>query len=258
MYQTEPPAAYWQRPVGPVGTARSCSRSSSWSPPISSPRRCNGRVAKADRPDAGPEAPSAAPAATAVGTELGRLAYWLVWLVGLIAALQPLGLSGVLTPVTALTNEVFAFLPRLLGAGAVLLRRPDPRAHRPPRHRSGARRAQPRAAARPRRHQHRRSPAGGRRDRHCHRRRRPGAQLDRQGGRRDRVGDHHHLRRDRRAADPADLGDLRPGDGNAQHHRAGHPATCSAALVVAGDRLPHRPLGQDADRNRPAQPRLRQ
>jgi hypothetical protein len=52
-----------------------------------------------------------------VGKELGRLAYWLVWLVGLIAALQPLGLSGVLTPVTALTNEVFAFLPRLLGAG---------------------------------------------------------------------------------------------------------------------------------------------
>ena len=52
-----------------------------------------------------------------IGIELGRLAYWLVWLVGLIAALQPLGLSGVLTPVTALTNEVFAFLPRLLGAG---------------------------------------------------------------------------------------------------------------------------------------------
>jgi hypothetical protein len=52
-----------------------------------------------------------------VGVELGRLVYWLVWLVGLIAALQPLGLSGVLTPVTSLTNEVFAFLPRLLGAG---------------------------------------------------------------------------------------------------------------------------------------------
>ena len=51
-----------------------------------------------------------------IGTELGRLAYWLVWLVGLIAALQPLGLSCVLTPVTAMTNEVFAFLPRLLGA----------------------------------------------------------------------------------------------------------------------------------------------
>jgi hypothetical protein len=52
-----------------------------------------------------------------VGTELGRLAYWIVWLVGIIAALEPLGLSGVLTPVTALTNEVFAFLPRLIGAG---------------------------------------------------------------------------------------------------------------------------------------------
>ena len=59
-------------------------------------------------PDAGVES---------VGTELGRLAYWLVWLVGLIAALQPLGLSGVLTPVSNMTNEVFAFLPRLLGAG---------------------------------------------------------------------------------------------------------------------------------------------
>ena len=52
-----------------------------------------------------------------VGTELGRLAYWLVWLVGLIAALQPLGLSGVLTPVTTLTNDVFSFLDNILGAG---------------------------------------------------------------------------------------------------------------------------------------------
>jgi hypothetical protein len=40
-----------------------------------------------------------------------------VWLVGLIAALQPLGLSGVLSPVTTMTNEVAAFIPRLLGAG---------------------------------------------------------------------------------------------------------------------------------------------
>ena len=46
-----------------------------------------------------------------------RLAYWLVWLVGLIAALQPLGLSGVLAPVTSSDQRVFAFLPRLLGAG---------------------------------------------------------------------------------------------------------------------------------------------
>ena len=52
-----------------------------------------------------------------VGHELGRLGYWLVWLVGLIAALRPLGLSDELQPVTNLTNEVFAFLPRIIGAG---------------------------------------------------------------------------------------------------------------------------------------------
>ena len=52
-----------------------------------------------------------------IGKELGRLAYWLVWLVGLIAALQPLGLSQVMTPLTLMTNEVFSFIPRLIGAG---------------------------------------------------------------------------------------------------------------------------------------------
>ena len=54
-----------------------------------------------------------------IGKELGRLAYWLVWLVGLIAALRPLGLSQVLTPVTLMTNEVAAFIPNLLGAGLI-------------------------------------------------------------------------------------------------------------------------------------------
>ena len=115
MYQTEPPAAYWREQIfewGPrvifailiLVATHFVAKGVQWA------------VAKAvDRmpvlkrhPEAGGES---------VGTELGRLAYWLVWLVGLIAALQPLGLSGVLTPVTALTNEVFAFLPRLLGAG---------------------------------------------------------------------------------------------------------------------------------------------
>ena len=54
--------------------------------------------------------------AESIGTELGRLAYWLVWLVGLVAALQPLGLDEVLTPVTLMTNEVFAYIPRIIGA----------------------------------------------------------------------------------------------------------------------------------------------
>ena len=54
-----------------------------------------------------------------IGKELGRLAYWLVWLVGLIAALRPLGLNQVLTPVTTMTNEIAAFIPNLLGAGLI-------------------------------------------------------------------------------------------------------------------------------------------
>src|SRR5688500_9956560 len=52
-----------------------------------------------------------------IGHQLGVLAYWLVWLVGLLVALQPLGLSQVLDPVRTLTTEIFAFLPRILGAG---------------------------------------------------------------------------------------------------------------------------------------------
>lgn len=54
-----------------------------------------------------------------VGNELGRLAYWLVWLVGLIMALNSLGLSESLQPLERMTNEVFAFLPNLLGAGVI-------------------------------------------------------------------------------------------------------------------------------------------
>ena len=254
MYQTQPPAHYWPTSLSNGGRG-SCSRSSSSSSPISSPRRCSGRLSRiVDKMPVLKRHPGVG--GDSVGTELGRLAYWLVWLVGLIAALQPLGLSGVLTPVTSLTNEVFAFLPRLLGAGlfffaGLILARIV-------RHviEAALGRAQPRAAGRPGRAQARRRPRRGRQPRRPQRRRRPGAQLDRPRGRRDRVGDDHHLRRHRRAPDPADLGDLRPGDRHAQHHRRRHSARARRA-GVAGDRLPHRPLGQDADRDRAAEPRLR-
>jgi hypothetical protein len=115
MYQTEPPAAYWRDQIfqwGPrvvfailiLVVTHFVAKAVQWA------------VAKLiDRMPVLKRHPQAG--VDSVGTELGRLAYWLVWLVGLIAALQPLGLSGVLTPVTALTNQVFAFLPRLLGAG---------------------------------------------------------------------------------------------------------------------------------------------
>ena len=115
MYETNPPAAYWRDQAiqwGPrvlfailiLVATHFVAKAVQWA------------VAKLiDRMPVLKRHPQAG--VDSVGTELGRLAYWLVWLVGLIAALQPLGLSGVLTPVTTMSNEVFAFLPRLLGAG---------------------------------------------------------------------------------------------------------------------------------------------
>lgn len=62
---------------------------------------------------------SAQPGET-VGGQIGTLAYWIVWLVGLVVALQPLQLSEVITPINSLTNEVFVYLPRIIGAGLIL------------------------------------------------------------------------------------------------------------------------------------------
>ena len=114
MYETTTPTAYWRDQLvtwGPklifavliLVVTHFVAKAVQWA----IAKAVNRMPVLKRHPDAGGES---------VGTELGRLAYWLVWLVGLIAALQPLGLSGVLTPVTALTNEVFAFLPRLIGA----------------------------------------------------------------------------------------------------------------------------------------------
>src|SRR6478609_5297154 len=115
MYQTQPPAHYWQQQLvewGPkvlfavliLVATHFIAKAVQWT----LAKLVNRMPVLKRHPGVGGDS---------VGTELGRLAYWLVWLVGLIAALAPLGLSGVLTPVTAMTNEVFAFLPRLLGAG---------------------------------------------------------------------------------------------------------------------------------------------
>ena len=115
MYQTQPPAQYWQAQLTEWGpkvllaililvVTHFVAKAVQWA------------VSKlVDRLPVLKRHPGVG--GDSVGKELGRLAYWLIWLVGLIAALQPLGLSGVLTPVTSMTNEVFAFLPRLLGAG---------------------------------------------------------------------------------------------------------------------------------------------
>lgn len=55
-----------------------------------------------------------------VGSQIGTLAYWIVMLVGIVVALQPLQLGGVITPINTLTNEVFGYIPRIIGAGAIL------------------------------------------------------------------------------------------------------------------------------------------
>ena len=52
-----------------------------------------------------------------VGYQIGVIAKLLIWLVGILAALKFLGIGQILAPINALTMEIFAFLPRLIGAG---------------------------------------------------------------------------------------------------------------------------------------------
>lgn len=115
MYRTDAPAAYWRDQMfewGPrvilaiviLVATHFIAKAVQWAVA----RTIDKMPVLKRHPEAGGES---------VGSELGRLAYWVVWLVGLIAALQPLGLSGVLTPVTTLTNDIFAYLDNILGAG---------------------------------------------------------------------------------------------------------------------------------------------
>src|SRR5881275_3555624 len=54
-----------------------------------------------------------------VGNQLGTIAKLLIWLVGIMAALSFLGVGQILAPVNELVTEIFAFLPRLIGAGLI-------------------------------------------------------------------------------------------------------------------------------------------
>src|SRR3989337_4248396 len=110
MYRTDPPAAYWRYQViqwGPrvlfailiLVATHFIAKAVQWGVA----RGIDRMPVLKRHPVSGGES---------VGTELGRLAYWLVWLVGLIAALQPLGLSGGLKPGTRLSQEVIPLLPQ--------------------------------------------------------------------------------------------------------------------------------------------------
>jgi len=54
-----------------------------------------------------------------VGHQLGTVAKLIIWLVGIMAALQFLGIGQILQPINELVTEIFAFLPRLIGAGLI-------------------------------------------------------------------------------------------------------------------------------------------
>lgn len=54
-----------------------------------------------------------------VGTTLGSIGSLVIWLLGLVALLQLLGLTQVLTPIQSMIDGVLGFLPNLIGAGIV-------------------------------------------------------------------------------------------------------------------------------------------
>jgi len=60
------------------------------------------------------------PGAT-LGTMLGEIAFWLILLIGIVLALQPLQLSGVLTPVQVMTSNALSFVPNVIGAGVIFV-----------------------------------------------------------------------------------------------------------------------------------------
>lgn len=54
-----------------------------------------------------------------VGHRLGDVAYWLVLLFGVLAALNALQLAAVAAPVNTLLNNVFSYIPHLIGAALI-------------------------------------------------------------------------------------------------------------------------------------------
>lgn len=54
-----------------------------------------------------------------LGSLIGEIAFWLIILFGIMLALQPLQLGGVLDPVRQLTTNAFGFIPNVVGAGLI-------------------------------------------------------------------------------------------------------------------------------------------
>ncbi|MEA2351500.1 MAG: hypothetical protein QOG86_2441 [Thermoleophilaceae bacterium] len=54
-----------------------------------------------------------------LGSLIGDVAFWLILLLGIMIALQPLRLGGVLDPVRQLTTRTFVFIPNIVAAGLI-------------------------------------------------------------------------------------------------------------------------------------------
>lgn len=54
-----------------------------------------------------------------LGSLIGDIVFWLIILIGIMLALQPLQLGGVLDPVRQLTTNALAFIPNVVGAGLI-------------------------------------------------------------------------------------------------------------------------------------------
>ncbi|HEX9965079.1 MAG TPA: mechanosensitive ion channel [Allosphingosinicella sp.] len=54
-----------------------------------------------------------------LGSLIGDIVFWLIILIGIMLAVQPLELGGVLDPVRQLTTNALAFIPNVIGAGLI-------------------------------------------------------------------------------------------------------------------------------------------
>ncbi|HLL29547.1 MAG TPA: mechanosensitive ion channel [Allosphingosinicella sp.] len=118
MYRNDGDASYWQaefmtwapRIVGAIAIliiAWLLARAAKWA------------IAKVvDRVPALKKHYEAEPGKT-LGSLIGDIIFWLILLLGIMIALQPLRLSGVLDPVRQLTTNAFAFIPNVIGAGLI-------------------------------------------------------------------------------------------------------------------------------------------
>jgi hypothetical protein len=115
MYRTDGDASYWQtefmtwapRIVGAVAIliiAWLLARAAKWA------------IAKAvDRVPALKKHYEADPGKT-LGSLIGDIVFWLILLIGIMLAVQPLRLGGVLDPVRQLTTNALGFIPNVVGA----------------------------------------------------------------------------------------------------------------------------------------------